>query len=151
LTAVSALRSPPLCACMLLLKALRRFNRTMQRAWCARSLAAQRPHSTLRCTLKAARIEALSDVVLRKVLGAQTHERAPFLPDWTKLWGYAPGGGLRPKKNSFRFHDFTKSPLVSAGHTFSVRRGAVSLFYGRTPATGRTLGDVCGVSGKRSS
>jgi hypothetical protein len=53
--------------------------------------------STLRFTLKAARIGALSDVVLRKVLGAQTHERAPFLPYTTKLWGYAPVGGLRPK------------------------------------------------------
>jgi hypothetical protein len=34
----------------------------------------------LRFTLKAARIEALSDFVLRKVLGGQTHERAPFPP-----------------------------------------------------------------------
>jgi hypothetical protein len=48
----------------------------------------RRSRSTLRFTLKAARIEALSDYA---------HERAPFLPDWTKLWGYAPGGGLRPK------------------------------------------------------
>jgi hypothetical protein len=59
--------------------------------------------STLRFTLKAARIEALSDFVLRKVLGAQTHERAPFLPDWTKIWGYAPGGGLRPKNAEIWF------------------------------------------------
>ena len=33
----------------------------------------------------------------RKVLGSQTHHRAPFLPDRVELWGYAPGGGLRPK------------------------------------------------------
>jgi hypothetical protein len=47
--------------------------------------------------LNAGRIELLSRIVKRKVLNSQTHHRALFLPYRAKLWGYAPGGGLRPK------------------------------------------------------